>query len=106
MELGIGMTVIQQMPGLINGVMPKPAQTPSPDATPGTVPPPIKSGMQVYLAIDDTQAGPFTRDELIQLIRNDLLKPETLVWKVGMAAWTPASQVADVNKLFVLSKLK
>ena len=106
MELGIGMTVIQQMPGLLNGVMPKPAPFTPSNTTPCSVPPPIKTGMQVYLAIDDTQAGPFTREELIQLIQNDLLKPDTLVWKAGMSAWTPASQVANVNKLFVLSKLK
>lgn len=103
LELGIGMSMIQQMPALIDGVMPKPAV---PGTANGTTPPPVKPAAQVYLVLDNTQAGPFTQEELIKLIRNDLLNPETLVWKNGMAAWTPASQVADVNKLFILAKLK
>ena len=103
LELGIGMSMIQQMPALIDGVMPKPAVH---DTANGATPPPVKPAAQVYLVLDNTQAGPFTQEELIKLIRNDLLNPETLVWKNGMAAWTPASQVADVNKLFILAKLK
>lgn len=101
MELGIGMSMIQQMPAMINSVMPgaKPSA-----ATP--TPPPAQSNNQTYLAIDISQAGPFTDEELIKLISNELLTPETLVWKQGMSSWTPASQVPDVNKLFFLAKLK
>lgn len=103
MELGIGLSVIKQMPAMMEGMMSNPADDSfSPDA----VPPPVRPVSQVYLAIDNTQAGPFSEEELLKLIQNDLLKPDTLVWKAGMAAWTPASQVADVNKLFILSKLK
>ena len=103
LELGIGMSMIQQMPALIDGVMPKPAV--SGGATSAT-PPPVKPAAQIYLVIDNTQAGPFTQEELIKLIQNDLLSPETLIWKSGMATWLPASQVAEVNKLFILAKLK
>lgn len=105
MELGIGMSMIQQMPAMIDGMMPKPA-APNPAGMPGAVPPPITPAVQVYLAIDNTQAGPFAEEERVKLIQNDLLNSDTLVWKAGMAAWTPASQVPDVNKLFILAKLK
>lgn len=101
MELGIGMSMIQQMPAMINSVMPGNNQN---GATP--TPPPVQSKSQTYLAVDNSQAGPFTDEELVKLISNDLLKPDTLVWKQGMRAWTPASQVPDVNKLFFLAKLK
>ena len=101
MELGIGMSMIQQMPAMINSVMPQPnAQGASP------TPPPIKESSQTYLAVDGTQAGPFSDEELVKLVQNDLLTPETLVWKAGMSAWTPAAQVPEVNKLFFLAKMK
>ena len=102
MELGIGLSVIKQMPAMMEGMMPNPTDV----ASPGSMPPPVKPAAQVYLAIDNTQAGPFTEEELIKLIQDDLLKPDSLVWKPGMATWTPAAQVADMNKLFILSKLK
>ncbi len=101
MELGIGMSMIQQMPTMINSVMPQHGQTPR-----ISVPPIVQANSQTYLAVDNTQAGPFTDEELVKLIQNNLLSLETLVWKPGMAVWTPASQVPDVNKLFILSRIK
>ena len=101
MELGIGMSMIQQMPAMINSVMP--GVNPS-AATP--TPPPVQSKSQTYLAVDNSQAGPFTDEELIKLISNNLLTQETLVWKQGMKAWAPAPQVPDVHKLFILAKVK
>lgn len=101
MELGIGMSMIQQMPAMINSVMPQPNVQ-------GTTltPPPIKEQSQTYLAVDGTQAGPFSDEELVKLAQNNLLTPETLVWKPSMSAWTPAAQVPEVNKLFFLAKMK
>lgn len=103
MELGIGISMIQQMPAMIGSVMPKPTETAASDAS---TPPPFQPTTKVYLAIDNTQAGPFAEDELVKLIQNDLLKTDTLVWKAGMATWKPASQVPDVNKLFIMAKVK
>ncbi len=105
MELGIGMSMIKQMPGIMEGCMPK--ANPVNDAScPQTTPPPIQSSAATYIVVDNSQAGPFSDDEMVKLIQNDLLKADTLVWKSGMANWTPAAQVPDVNRLFVLAKLK
>lgn len=101
MELGIGMSMIQQMPAMINSVMPQPNTQGT-----STTPPAVKSLSQTYLALDNSQAGPFTDEELIKLIQHEVLKQDTLVWKTGMSAWASASQVPDVNKLFILSKIK
>ncbi len=101
MELGIGMSMIQQMPAMINSVMP---QGNAQGAAP--TPPPVKEPGQTYLAVDGTQAGPFSDEELVKLVQNDLLTPGTLVWKAGMSAWAPASQVPEINKLFFLAKMK
>lgn len=101
MELGIGMSMIQQMPAMIGSVMPQANQSTGPQA-----PPPLKEESCTFLAVDGSQAGPFSDEELVKLIQNQLLNPDTLVWKAGMAAWAPAAQVPDVNKLFILSKIK
>jgi hypothetical protein len=106
MELGIGMSMIQQMPAMMKDVM-QPSVGNSVSTTPPAIEPITAQPIaQVYLAIDKKQAGPFTEDELIKLIQNNLLQPETLVWKAGMANWAPASHIADINKLFILAKLK
>jgi len=101
LELGIGMTMIRQMPDMLGNMVP-------PVSQPGSisVPPPIQEEKKTYLAVDNTQAGPFSDAELQKLIDNSLLTQETLVWKAGMSTWLPASQVPDVNKLFLLSKIK
>lgn len=101
LELGIGMSMIQQVPEMMKGILPS-SMTVSQQAPPAPAP---VTEMQVYLVVDQTQAGPFSEEELIKLIKNELLTPQTLVWKTGMAQWTAASQVPEVNKLFVISKL-
>lgn len=102
MELGIGLSMIQQMPSMIGSMMPQN----NPAGTQPAPPPVVPEETRTYLAVDNTQAGPFTDEELMQLIRNGLLLPGTLVWRPGMGAWTPASQVPEVNKLFIVAKLK
>ena len=99
MELGIGMSMIQQMPAMMNSVMPQANAQ-------GATPPPVQEQSQTYLAVDGTQAGPFSNEELVKLAQNTILTPESLVWKTGMSAWAPASQVPEVNKLFILAKMK
>ena len=48
-----------------------------------------------YFIIDnnDQQAGPFSQDQLVQ----KAISPETLVWKQGMADWTPAWKVEELR---------
>lgn len=102
MELGIGLSVIQQMPAMVNGMMPKPND----EAPVQAAPPELSVGdMQVYIVVDNAQAGPFSEKELIKLIQNDLFQQDTLVWQAGMPSWMPASKVPSVNKLFIMSKI-
>lgn len=48
-----------------------------------------------YFIIDNNgqQAGPFNQDQLVQ----KAISPETLVWKQGMADWTPAWKVEELK---------
>ena len=101
LELGIGMSMIQQMPTLINSVMPQGGVSAS-----SPEPPPVREQGQTYLAVEGKQAGPFSDEELEKLAQNNLFGPETLVWKTGMSAWAPAAQVPEVNKLFFIAKIK
>lgn len=50
-----------------------------------------------YFIIDNNgqQAGPFSQDQLVQ----KAISPETLVWKQGMADWTPAWKVEELRTI-------
>lgn len=58
--------------------------------------------MQLYLAINGQQSGPYTKTEAEQLVKNGTLTAETYVWETGMANWVPAATLPHVNKLLVL----
>lgn len=45
---------------------------------------------EYYLAYHGEQQGPYNSSELQQLIRDNILTPNTLWWKQGMTAWQPA----------------
>ena len=53
--------------------------------------------MEYFISIDGKQLGPFP----VEALRANGLTPETLVWTQGMANWVPASQVAELQPLFV-----
>lgn len=101
LELGIGMSMAQQIPEMMKGVLPAAGSSTSSA-------PPVTANIvrkQFYIVVDQSQAGPFSEEELAKLVENKLLSSETLVWKEGMPAWQPASQVPEVNKLLIMSKL-
>ncbi len=60
-------------------------------------PPPL---LQVYVALNGQQAGPFGEEEIKNLITKGEMTQETLVWKQGMADWTKAQDV--LSHLFVV----
>ena len=55
---------------------------------------------QFHVAIDGSQASPFTMPQMQQLVANGQLKPDTLVWKQGMAGWEQAQTVPELLALF------
>ncbi|MEM6677076.1 MAG: GYF domain-containing protein [Pseudomonadota bacterium] len=44
--------------------------------------------------------GPFDGEQLLALVREGRLTPETKVWREGMADWAPAGSVSDLATLF------
>lgn len=72
---------------------------------PGTpVPPPMQPvaepQVQMFLYIGGQQYGPYDYNTLKQFVPTGQLTPQTMVWQQGMAAWTPAGQVPELQALF------
>lgn len=64
------------------------------------VPPPLPTAVAFYVAINNQQQGPFDQAALTQHIQQGTLTRDTLVWKQGMANWTAAGSVPELQALF------
>lgn len=63
-------------------------------------PPPVPQAAAFHVAINGQQTGPFGMDQLQAQVSSGQITADTLVWKTGMAAWTPAGQVPELQSLF------
>lgn len=91
--IGVGVALGQQVAAAMN----------QPQAAPpsGAVPPPLPTATpSLFIAVNNQQVGPLAPAELSARIAKGELTRETLVWREGMPAWTPAAQVPDVAALF------
>lgn len=93
MGMGMGFAMAQQMANALN----QPA-----GGAPGGhgAPPPLPGQAQFFAAIDGKQAGPFALDALRGQAAGGQLTRDTLVWKQGMAAWTRAGDVPELEPVF------
>ena len=73
----------------------------TPPPMPGSQPtPPPMPNVQWFVAIGGQQAGPFSQPQMMQLVQNGNLKPQTLVWRQGMAQWGEAAMQPELSPLF------
>ncbi len=120
MGLGIGFAMAQQMAGMMQpqqaqalpgqpmgqqGYFGQPAPMGQPAAQPtaqpaAAAPPPVPGQVQFHVVVNGAQAGPFPMRQLQQMVQQQTLTPNTLVWKQGMAAWTKAAEVPGLGALF------
>ena len=63
-------------------------------------PPPIPKSSSFYVAVNGQQTGPFDISALKQMASQNKISKSSLVWKEGMAAWTAASDVAELDNVF------
>ncbi len=91
MFAGIGMG------NLMGNTMQGAAQQPG-NATGG--PPPLPTQEQWYAALNDQQAGPFNGSQVDAMVKAGQIQKDTLVWKQGMADWSPAGQTTGISNLF------
>jgi membrane protease subunit (stomatin/prohibitin family) len=85
------------MGNLVGGTVQSAAQSAQ---QPAATPPPLPTQTQWYAGIGGQQAGPFAADSLAQMIQSGQITRETLLWKEGMAGWTPAGDIPEVSALF------
>ncbi|MCM3882491.1 SPFH domain-containing protein [Frankia sp. R82] len=112
--IGLGMALGQRAAGATGGTgptggqqqygqppaAPQPqSQPPAPSAGPPGSPPPLPTAEQWFVGVNGQQLGPFDRTQLAARVAGGDVRHDTLVWKAGMAQWTPAGQVAEVAPL-------
>jgi membrane protease subunit (stomatin/prohibitin family) len=93
--LGAGLAMGQQMTNAMSQ-----AAAPAPAAA---APPPLPGQAGYFLGVNGQQVGPVTIAELPARIASGELTPDTLVWREGMAEWTRAGDVPEVNAAFPAS---
>lgn len=67
---------------------------------PNDGPPPLPAAVQFFAVVNGQQAGPYTTEQLSQLINAGTINQQSHVWKKGMAAWAVANTVPEVAALF------
>ncbi|MEO9323270.1 SPFH domain-containing protein [Nocardioides sp. C4-1] len=98
--LGVGVALGQQMAQALAPNQ-QPQQPAQPPAQAAAAPPPVPaSSSAFFVAIGGAQVGPLERAEIEARIEAGEVTRETLVWRDGMASWTPAADVAEVRALF------
>ena len=82
-------------------LFPAPSQEPAPLlATPS--PPSAQDDPSWYIMRGDTPSGPVSAKSLHRMAFAAEIGPETLVWRQGMAAWTPCREVDDLSPTLAL----
>ncbi|EGC03309.1 SPFH domain-containing protein [Ruminococcus albus] len=66
----------------------------------GAVPPPIPNA-RYHIVINGQDAGEFDKQALSQMAIDGRINKNTLVWKQGMADWTAAGSVYELQDIFV-----
>jgi membrane protease subunit (stomatin/prohibitin family) len=93
--LGMGMAVGQQMANQFNPANQQAAAPPA-AAPPAAAPPPLPQPTAWFIGVNGQQQGPLDDAGIASAARAGTLTAGTLVWKAGMAAWTPAGQVPEL----------
>ena len=63
-------------------------------------PPPLPAQATFHVAVNGAQTGPFDMGTLQSQAGSGVLKRDSLVWKIGMAQWAKAGDVAELGALF------
>lgn len=88
MGMGMGFAMANQMGQAYN------------QQQPAGGPPPVPNQTSFHVVVNGQQAGPFDMTTLQQMINQQQVSRESLVWKQGMINWTAAGQVPEFSNLF------
>ena len=92
--MAVGGAVGQNMAGIMNNAM-----NPNPVSQNNVTPPPIPTAAY-HVAVNGQATGPYNLQVLRQMTGTGQLTTDSLVWKVGMAAWTKAGETDELKALF------
>ena len=101
MGAGIGLAMAGQMAGQMMNPQAGQfhgGQQPPQQAAP--TPPPMPQQTTYHVAVGGVQQGPFPVSQLQQMIQQEQLTRDTLVWTAGMPAWAAANSVQELSQLF------
>lgn len=84
----MGMLMGAQLAGTAGGVVQQSQQ--------GATPPPLPNPLPYYIGNQGHQSGPFSLAQLREQALQRTFDGSMLVWKKGMAAWQPASEVSEL----------
>jgi membrane protease subunit (stomatin/prohibitin family) len=96
MGMGMGFAMANQMGQTFTGGQ---GQTNQPQNTPPT-PPPVPPALTFHVVVNGQQAGPYDLNALKQMAQQQQFTKETLVWREGMANWTAASTLPELQAVF------
>lgn len=94
MGMGMGFVLAQQMGGMMSPQMGGAVQRPQASAG---VPPPMPTQVQYFYAVNGTQQGPVSFEQLQALFAGRTINRDSLVWKQGMANWTALKDVEELK---------
>ena len=100
--VGMGFGMGGQMAGAMGGMFAgqsQPQLQPGIDGAP--LAPPLLPQLQLFVAVNGQQTGPFDLAVLRQMAQSGQLTRDSLVWKQGLTVWTAAGQVPELSAVFV-----
>ena len=62
--------------------------------------PPTGAIAQYHVAVNGQQSGPYTLDQVKQMVTTGRIQPTSYMWKPGMGAWDAANRIPEVASLF------
>ncbi len=96
MGMGMGFVLAQQMGSMMNPQMGQ-QQAQQQQQQGGMMPPPMPAAVQYFYAVNGTQTGPVSFEQLQSLFASRTVNKDTLVWKAGLAEWTPLQQIEELK---------
>lgn len=90
--MAMGGAMGQQMGGMMNQM--------GQNVQMGMQQPPAMPQSMYFVNINNQQAGPFSVQQLMQMVQNGQVTSQSYVWKQGMPQWVHAGQVEELQNLF------
>lgn len=95
-EFGLGVSVAGQMIRMMNESLQQ-------MYVPGAGNPLVQQPAMYYAVLEDKQCGPFSENEVAQLITQKQISVGTYMWKPGMPSWRMVSEMPDVLRIVALT---